>query len=68
MLYRVEWLYKSINTVEGKPAKYESLSIPLFISGYVRIMDAQKLDIKALMLAHLTELIADAELYRWEAV
>ena len=31
-------------------------------------MDAQKLDIKALMLAHLTELMADAELYGWEAI
>ena len=60
----MEELHESIYTVDGKPAKYESLSIPLFLSGYIRIMDAQKPDTKALMSAHLTELMVDAELYR----
>ena len=68
VLCRVEWLHESVYMVDSKPAEYESLSIPLFISGYIRIMDSQKLDIKALMSAHLTELMADTELYGWEAV
>ena len=52
---------------EGKPAKYETLSISEFISGYIKIMDRQKPDIKNWMSAHLADLMIDSELYRWEA-
>ena len=38
------------------------------MSGYIQIMVSQSQDIRALMLAYLVELMADAELYGWEAV
>ena len=63
VLHRVESPHKSIYTMDGKPAEYKALSIPLFVTGYIRIMDTQKPDIKA-----LTELMGDAELYGWEAI
>ena len=45
-----------------------SLCVPLFVSVYIKVMDAEKPAIKALMAAHLNDLMMDAELYRWEAV
>ena len=41
--------------------------MPAFVSGYMMIMDKQKLEIKTVMSTHLAELMADAELYDWEA-
>ena len=38
------------------------------MSGYVCIMEVQKQDVRVLMLAHLVELMADAELYGWKDV
>ena len=53
---------------DGKLYEYEELSFPLFVSGYVKIMDSQKPDVRAQMSSHIAELMADAELYgssRW---
>ena len=37
------------------------------MSGYLKIMNNQKVDIKEIMSTHLAELMANAELYGWEA-
>ena len=42
VLHRVEWPHESVYTVDNKPAEYEALTILLFVSSYIRIMDAQK--------------------------
>ena len=52
----------------GKPAEYEGLSIPLFISGYLVVMVAEKRSIHHPMIQHLQDLMSDAELYGWEPV
>ena len=57
-----------VYSADSKPAEYESLTVPLFMAGYVQIMEAQTQDIMALMSIHLVELMADAKLYGWEAV
>ena len=44
------------------------MSILLLVSSYMKVMNAEKPPVKALMGAHLAELMADAELYGWEAV
>ena len=41
---------------------------PPFVSGYMKLMDIQKPDVRTLMSSHLSELMADAELYGWGAV
>ena len=46
VIRNVEWPHELVYMVEGKPAKYETLSVPLFVTGYIKIMDEQKPDIK----------------------
>ena len=68
VVHTVEWPHEFVYIVEGKPAEYETLSVPLFVSGYIKIMDGQKPEIKTRMSAHLADLMADSELYGSEAV
>ena len=68
VLCKVDWPHEFVYSADSKPAKYESLFVPLFVSRYVKIMAIQKPDVMALMSSHLTELMADTELYGWEAV
>ena len=64
----VDWPHEFVYSADGKATEYEPLAMLLFVSGYVKIMDSQKSDISALMSTHLAELMANAELYGWEAV
>ena len=50
----------------GKPAEYEDISIPLFVSGYLAVIVVENLAVHPLMVQHLQELMWDAELYSWE--
>ena len=59
----LDWPHKFVYSADGKAAEYEPLAMPLFVSGYIKIMDSQKSDISALMSTHLAELMTDAELY-----
>ena len=47
---------------------YDNLSVPLFVSGYMKVMDTEKPAIRALMAIHLDDLMGDTELYRSEEV
>ena len=47
---------------------YEDLSITLFVSGYLAIMETLKSSFKHIMAKHLKELMADAEVYGWAPV
>ena len=62
-VHKVDWPHEYVYSVDDKPAEYETLSVPIFVSRYVNIMDIQTLEIKALMSSHLAELMADVELY-----
>ena len=42
--------------------------MPLFVSSYIQIMEAENPATKALMASHLVEQMGDAELYGWKAV
>ena len=55
MLCKVDCPREFVYSADGKPTKYESLSVPLFVLGYMKIMDIQKPDVRALMSSHLTE-------------
>ena len=56
----VVWPHKLVYTAEGQPAIYDTISVPLFISGYMQAMEAKKPVIRPLIAAHLVELIGDA--------
>ena len=47
---------------------YDDLSIALFISGYLEVMDLEKPSLRQFMDSLLQELIADTELYGWKPV
>ena len=51
-----------------KPTIYDELPLPLFISGYLVILELERTAQKEAMLKHLSELVADAAIYRWEPV
>ena len=48
---------------DRRPAIYEELTLLLFISGYLSEWDTINTGQKGMMLKHLKELMADAELY-----
>ena len=41
---------------------------PIFVSGYVAVLDTVKSGVKQVMLKHLREVMADASTYVWEPV
>ena len=67
VLHHVTWPHKCIYAADRQPTEYKTLSVPLFVSGYVKVMDTETLASKSLVGAHLADLMADAELYVWEA-
>ena len=68
VLHKVVWPHKVVCTVTAKLAKYEGISILLFVSGYLAIMAAEKPSVHPLMAQHLQELMGEAELYGWEPI
>ena len=65
---RINWPHELMYTSGGKPAVYEQVSMPLFMSGYLCVLDRVKSGEKQIMLKHLKELMADASTYALEAV
>ena len=47
---------------------YDELILPLFVGGYLIILDTVNPALKGLMFEHLKELMADTELYDWEVI
>ena len=58
----VIWVQQSAQLMDGQPAIDDSLSLPLFVSSYMQIMEAEKPATKALMATHLMELMGNMEL------
>ena len=65
---RITWPYEHVYTSCGEPAVYGHLSMLLFMSGYVAVLDTVKSGVKQAMLKLVGELMADASTYRWEPV
>ena len=57
VLHKVVWPYELVYTTARKPAQYEDISIPLFVSGYLAVMVAEKLALHLLMAQHLHEVM-----------
>ena len=50
----------------GEPATYQDISIPLFVKGYLIVMDTEVGLIRQKMVIHLKDLMADTRLYGWD--
>ena len=60
---KVTWPHELLCTAAGPPAIYEDVSVMLFISMYLVVMETVKPMVKLHMSKHLKELMADAEVY-----
>ena len=62
------WLHEVVHTVAGKPAVYDDISMPLFVQGYLIVMEDEKEAVRDQMASHLQDLMSDSELYGWNKV
>ena len=60
--------HELIFTSRGQCAMCKQLSVPLFILGYIAILDTVKSMLKEIMFNYLRELMADAATYGWEPI
>ena len=68
VLKQIVWPHELVYDPSGKPAVYNDLPLPLFIQGYLAILQAEKPQKKNIMLKHHNELMVDAAIYGWESV
>ena len=66
VLNKVTWPHEVVHTLAGKPAAYQGISIPLFVKGYLIVMDTEEGLVRQKMVAHLKNLMSDAQLYGWD--
>ena len=52
----------------GNPGVDDHISLALFVSRYLIVMEGEKYVVKPHMARHLQELMADTNLYGWEKV
>ena len=64
----ITWPHELVYTSVRQPAMYEKFFMPLFISGYIAMLDTVKSGLTETMLKHLWEWMADAATYGWEPV
>ena len=65
VLKQIVWPHKLVYDPSSRPAVCDDLPLPLFIQGYLDILQAEKPQQKDIMLKHLSELMADAAIYGW---
>ena len=58
--------HEVVYTVARKPTAYQDISIPLFIQGYMIIMEGEEGAIKERIASHLKELMSETEVYVWD--
>ena len=68
MVVKVTWPHELVYMAAGRPAVYQDLSVTLFVSGYLAVMDTVKPSLRPIMSKHLKELILDAEVHGWALV
>ena len=62
----VTWPPKVMYAADGKTAVYNEISMPLFIQGYLIVMEEEKESVRTHMSKHLKDLMLDSQLYGWE--
>ena len=55
MVIHVTWPHKMVYTLEGKHGSYRYLSIPLFVHGFLIIMESEEGPVKELMSTNLQD-------------
>ena len=68
VIHKVTWPHKVVYTSEGNPASYQKLTIPLFVQGYLIVMELEEKRVKKLMFTHLQDLMSDTQWYGWDKV
>ena len=68
VVHRVLWPHELVYTAEGQPTVYDTISVALFVNGYMQAMEAEKPAVRPLMGAHRVELMDDAEMYCCECI
>ena len=63
VLKHITWPHELMYATGGQPTVYEHLTLPLFISWYLAILEMVKPAQKEAMLKPFHELVADAEIY-----
>ena len=57
VLHKVAWPHEAVYNAVGQPAIYGDISIPLFISRYLAVMEDEKPAVHPLMAWHFQELM-----------
>ena len=68
VIHKVTWPHEVVYTSEGNPASYQDLTIPLFVQGYLIVMELEQGPVKKLMSTHLQDLMSDTQWYGWDKV
>ena len=55
VLNKVTWPYEVVYTSAGKPAADQDISIPLFVQGYLMVMDSEEGYIRQKIVTHLKD-------------
>ena len=63
IVHKVTWPHELVYTVSGQPAVYDEISIPLFVSSYLAVVEAKGPPAWLLMAQHLQEVMGDRDLY-----
>ena len=61
-MHLVVWPDEMVYTAVGQLAVYNDILIPLFVSGYMQMMEAEKPATRPLMANHLVELMGELHL------
>ena len=63
VLKRVTWPHELVYATDGQPATYEELSLLLFITGYLALMEPEKPALQLVMAKYLKDLMANMGVY-----
>ena len=66
VLRQINWPHELVYGPGSQPTIYDELPLPLFIQGYLAIIESERPAQKKAMLKHLSELMANAAIYGWE--
>ena len=66
VLNKVIWPHEVVYTLADKPPAYQDILIPLFVQGYLIVMDSKTVPVRHKMGTHLKDLMSDSQLYVWD--
>ena len=68
VIHKVTWPHEVVYTSEDNPASKQELTIPLFVQGYLIVMELEEGRDKKLMSTHRQDLMSDTQWYGWDKV